>query len=87
MLDVIKDQLKKFLIASTLKLAGWQAWVANIIFNIAWKKIQKLIQKLKNKKQADEEVNDAFKKYKEVVENHSSSADDIRNSFDDLNKS
>ena len=87
MLDVIKSQLQKFLIASTLKLAGWQAWVANIIFNIAWKKIQKLIQKLKNKKQADEEVNDAFKKYKEVVENHSSSADDIRNSFDDLNKS
>jgi len=87
MLDVIKSQVRKFLIASTLKLAGWQAWVANIIFNIAWKKINKLIQKLKNKKQADKEVNDAFKKYKEVVEKHSSSADDIRNSFDDLNKS
>lgn len=83
----IKAIIKSLVVKTLLKLGGFQAWVANIIFNIAWKKIKKLIQKLKNKKQANKEVNDAFNKYKEVVENPSSSADDIRNSFDDLNRS
>lgn len=83
----VKAIIKSLVVKTLLKLGGFQAWVANIIFNIAWKKIKKLIQKLKNKKQASKEVNDAFNKYKEVVENPSSSADDIRNSFDDLNRS
>lgn len=83
----IKAIIKSLVVKTLLKLGGFQAWVANIIFNIAWKKIKKLIQKLKNKKQANKEVNDAFNKYKEVVENPSSSADDIRDSFDDLNRS
>lgn len=83
----IKAIIKSLVVKTLLRLGGFQAWVANIIFNIAWKKIKKLIQKLKNKKQANKEVNDAFNKYKEVVENPSSSADDIRNSFDDLNRS
>jgi biopolymer transport protein ExbB/TolQ len=83
----IKAIIKSLVVKTLLKLGGFQAWVANIVFNVIWKKIQKLLKQYQTKNQANKEVNGAFNKYKEVVENPSSSADDIRNSFDDLNRS
>lgn len=84
MLDVIKSQVRKFLIASTLKLAGWQAWVANIIFNVLWKKISVLVKKYQNKKETDKEVSEQLNDYKEVINDSKSSAEDVKNAGRDL---
>lgn len=84
MLDVIKSQLQKFLIASALKLAGWQAWVANIIFNVIWKKLVVLIKKYQNKKETDKEVSEQLNDYKEVINDSKSSAEDVKNAGRDL---
>lgn len=83
----IKAILKSLVVRTWLKLGGIQAWVADIVFNVIWKKIQKLLKQYQTKKQVDKEVDNAFDKYKSVVEKPDSSADDLRNSFDDLNKS
>lgn len=84
MLNVIKDQLKKFLIASTLKLAGWQAWFANIIFNVLWKKLSALFKKYQNKKETSKEVDEQLNDYKEVINDSKSSAEDVKNAGRDL---
>lgn len=84
MLDVIKSQLQKFLIASMLKLAGWQAWVANMVFNVIWKRLVVLIKKYQNKKETDKEVSEQLNDYKEVINDSKSSAEDIKNAGRDL---
>lgn len=80
MLDAVKAILKKFLITTTLKLAGWQAWVVDIIFNVIWKKLVNLGKQEINKVQTEKEQKVILDEHKKVINNPNSSADDIRNS-------
>lgn len=79
-----KAIIKNLVIKTIFKLSGLRAWVASFIFNVAWKKIiQPAINSLKVKK----EVKDAKGKADAIMDNPSSSVDDVHNAFDDFNKS
>jgi hypothetical protein len=78
-----KSIIKRFVIKTLLKLSGLRAWVASIVFNIVWKKI--IIPIINHFKVTNEVKKDA-KDYEKVVNNPKSSADDVRNAFDDFNK-
>lgn len=82
----IKAIIKSLVVRMWLKLAGWQAWVADIVFNVVWKKLVKLFKQYENKQKAEKEVDQSLEKYEKIIENPKSSADDIRNAFDDLNR-
>ena len=78
-----KAIIKNLVIKIAFGLSGLRAWIASIGFNILWARvIQPIINYLKVKK----EVDDATKKYDEVIKDPNANADDIRNAFDDLNK-
>lgn len=79
-----KAIVKNLVFNVLVKLSGWKAWLAKFLFNVVWKEwIQKFINKITVKKTVDK----AADKYEKVVNDPSSSADDVRNAFDDLNKS
>lgn len=78
-----KAYIKSLVIKSLLKFSGLRAWAAGILFNFVWNKI---IQPMINHFKVSKAVKDESKKYEDVVKNPKSSADDIRNAFDDFNK-
>lgn len=79
-----KALIKDLVIKTLLKFSGLKAWVASFLFNVVWKQvIQPVINYFKVKKSVDK----AADKYEKVVNDPNSSADDVANAFDDLNKS
>ncbi len=70
-METVKAIIKNYLIATQLKLLGFRAWVAGVIFNKIWKIIEvqvvDIYQKIKDKKAVKELESDLKKGDEEKI--------------------
>jgi hypothetical protein len=78
------DILRKYLVATVLKLSGFRAWLANLVFKVVFKKIEKWFKELKTKKENEKEEQDNLNKYKDVVNDKTKTPDEVRDAGKDF---
>lgn len=78
------DIIRKYLVASVLKLAGFRAWFANVILKQVFKLIEKYFKDLKNKNENKKEEKENLEKYKEVVNDKTKTPDEVRDAGRDF---
>lgn len=76
--------LRKYLVATVLKLSGFRAWLANIIFKVIFKKIEKWFKELQTKKENQKEENQNLEKYKEVINDKTKTPGQVRDAGKDF---
>jgi len=78
------DIIRKYLVASVLKLAGFRAWLANVILKQVFKLVEKYFKDLKNKNENKKEEKENLEKYKEVVNDKTKTPDQVRDAGRDF---
>ena len=78
------DIIRKYLVASVLKLAGFRAWLANLILKQVFKLVEKYFKDLKNKNENKKEEQENLEKYKEVVNDKTKTPDQVRDAGRDF---
>lgn len=78
------DIIRKYLVASVLKLAGFRAWLANVVLKQVFKLVEKYFKDLKNKNENKKEEQENLEKYKEVVNDKTKTPDEVRDAGRDF---
>jgi len=82
MWDALTNLIQGYLVKAVSGLVGWRAWLANKLIKYVIMFLRKLFIYLDTRS----EVKHALEKYKKVVNDPKSSADDIRNAAPDFLK-
>lgn len=78
------DIIRKYLVATVLKLAGFRAWLANVVLKQVFKLVEKYFKDLKNKNENKKEEQENLEKYKEVVNDKTKTPDQVRDAGRDF---
>ncbi len=82
MWDALAELIKSYLVKAATGLVGWRAWLANFLI----KNIMKFLKILFTYLDTKHEVKVELEKYKKVLNDPNSTADDIRNAAPDFLK-
>lgn len=78
------DIIRKYLVATVLKLAGFRAWLANIILKQVFKKIEQYFKKQEIKKEEQKKSEAAKGKYETIINDPNKTAEEKHQAIDDL---
>lgn len=82
MFGALVDLVQGMLLKAVVGLVGWRAWLANLAINYMVKLLKVLLAYVETRS----EVKQALEKYRTVLNDPNSTADDIRNAASDFFK-